>query len=477
MAEREVKVKVKLIGELGGIDPVKNLDELKKRVAQQNKELEGSYHTLTQKEVDNAVATEKLTGKKSKLIEAFKRLGSEVPVVGGLLAALRNPITAVGAAFAASKMLIEAWAAKINEASARYEAFTRAMESLDFKAIAEANRKAAAEWAAELNQVGSAAQEAVKALEVLKVMTEGTAGIKQKVATARAQAEIAQVNQQVESGAMTREEGARRIAAINARAAREGQDARRESTVSQVGAIDRQMAALEARRKGLIAGAPSDAQMNELRLRNEAAEKRKEDVEGIKTALKKAQADYDASNMEMSGSGPVARGFIDMAYGLLPEFMGGGTVRGKNQRARRRVEELQADLNAAQGTIKSEQDLFTAAQERRATVGKEVGEIDSTLGGLRGRRESLIVTQGIADSEAGALRPFAQQQNEIGFRTARSQDAARAAQVQAEANRSGAAFISSLQGAAGEWNRTMDRASQIMRNTGEAARAARLNDQ
>lgn len=475
MAEREVKVKVKLIGEQVGIDPGSKLDELTKRAAHNNKELQGSYKALTREEVDQAVATEKLTGKKSKLLEAFKNLRNDVPGVGMILNALRNPLTAIGAAFMAAKSAVDAYKASMDRAAERQAAITGIIERQDFDQIARDSAASTREWRDSLQELETTAKASMEAIEKLRTMAEGAAGIKQKVATARAQAEIAQINQQVESGAMTKEEGARRIAAINARAAREGQAARRESTVSQVKVIDEQMAALEARRAGLLQSAPTEQEVTSLQGRvkqaSDIAVERKKQAD-------EARADYGPRIRDAeAGVASTKSTFAGKLMNAVTLGLYGFDERDKLRALQGWLAPFEEDERLATSTERSEKEALEAALAKRGAIGSEVQGINQTLTGLRGRRESLLVTQGLADSEAGALRPFTQRLDAVTIQNAQSQDAARAAQIQAEANRNGSSFLSGLEGAAGEWNRTMERAAAIMKNSSDAARAARLNDQ
>lgn len=479
MAEREVKVKVKLIGEQVGIDPGSKLDELTKRAAQSNKELEGSYKQLTREEVDQAIATEKLTGNKSKLLAAFKGLRNDVPGLAIILNALKNPLTAIAAGFGLAKSAVDAYAARVNEAFARQQAVTRALEAMDFSAIARESAKAAEEWAKQIRAVASAAKQALDELEALKVMTEGRSGIVGKVVQARARTQIAAVQDQVSSGAITREEGARRIAAINERAEREGAAVQREAVAEQTRGIDATIAELEGRRARVIAGAPSDREMESLRLRAATISTRKEgELPGIEEELKKAKEALADSDAFMAGRGPISGFFADAKNLLLPSFLGGGPTESARNRAwRARVNELSRDRETLLGTFASETGLFSSAEARRAAAGKEVGEIDSALTGLRSRRSSMIVTQGLADSEAAALRPFTQAQAEIGFRGARAQDSQTAAQAQARINSEGGQFLGALSDLVERQIITMQQAREVVERANEAAAALRINDQ
>lgn len=479
MADREVKVKVKLIGEQVGVDPNSKLAELTKRVQSANADLEGSYKQLSREEVDNALASEKLTEKKSKLLAAFKGLRNDVPGLGLILNALKNPLTAIAAGFALAKSAVDAYTAKVNEAFARQQAVTRAMEGLDFTQIARDSAKAAAEWATQINEVASASQRALKQLDELKTMSEGRSGILGKVAQARARSEIAAVQEQVDSGAMSKEEGARRIAAINARAERETQAAQRQGVREQVGAIDQQTATLEARRAGLLKSAPTDKEMEVLRMRASMAATRKEaELPGIEEQIKQAKDALAESDAFLASRGPIS-GFVQDAKNLLlPSFMGGGPTEAKRNRDWRGwLQELERDREITLGTASSEAQALAEAEARRANIGREVGEIDKTLGSLRGRRQSILTQQGLAESESAALRPFVAAENEVGFRRARGQDMASLAQKQAQANAAGGEFLSGLRELIDQQVLTMEQARDIIRRGNSQNGAGRINDQ
>jgi hypothetical protein len=89
------------------------------RIAENNKADQAGYLAGLTKEAkelgQTAQATEKVTGAKNRLFEGLKKLGNQVPIVGYLLSALKNPFTAIGVAALLAKKAIDDYVGAVDE--------------------------------------------------------------------------------------------------------------------------------------------------------------------------------------------------------------------------------------------------------------------------------------------------------------------------------------------------------------------------
>lgn len=154
MPDPNIDIKIKVTSDQAARDVGKTADELKK------------LKTSADSAGD---ATDKLTGRQKKMVDGLKAIGREIPILGTLLHAVKNPFTLLGvagvAAFAAIKKAIEEskqsqedWktsAANVSVSLKAYSDITKAVDSL---------RDAQAGLLAQTNSVNAAIQSQVDLL-------------------------------------------------------------------------------------------------------------------------------------------------------------------------------------------------------------------------------------------------------------------------------------------------------------------------
>jgi hypothetical protein len=472
-AEREVKVVVKTRAEMQGVEITnQKLGEMAKGMAKSNQELQGSYKKLSEEEVQNALKTEQLTTKKSALLAAFKGLKNDIPGVGLLLGALRNPLTAIGAAFMAVRAAVLSYKASIDAAFERQASLSRAIDAIDFAKIARESAEESKKFAASLIEVDTAAKQALASLDQFTKMAEGLKGIQDKVAEADKAAKIQGIQNAVERGEMTQEEGANAIGAVEGMARERKGTIRRAATSKEVNEIDRQRALLQSRRASLQSGIPTQDQIAGAKGLVETAEAGLQNKKSIyEEDLKKFTPEIQ--DLE-AGVAYQRSGLVGKLYGLTPMGM---AERVRLKKLKGKLADSFEGYQTADRTRNIEVQNLKEMEERRSSKGTEIKEINQSLDRLKKQRDDLLLQSGLADSEAGALRPFQFADDSERVEKGRIEDRRKAARIQARNNAAGEDFLKEFSDYVLRGEMTWKAAEQILRNVNFGKKADRINDQ
>ncbi len=203
-------------------------------------------------------ATGKLTGEQKKFFDGLKKVGSEVPVVGALLNALKNPWTTLGFAIAVVVVAVQNFLTKIDEMAQEIKRFDSI--NLALKNWATATAEAAAsnrDFAESINEIIRGVDNAEKRFGKTKDKIGAAFGTERDLAEKTKAFELAQIEADVQSGKMTPEQGIRAKGAIELRhAADERERTEREILARKNAAIigNREAAADRAAAEGELPG-------------------------------------------------------------------------------------------------------------------------------------------------------------------------------------------------------------------------------
>jgi hypothetical protein len=139
------------------------------RIRENNTADQASYLSGLTKETkelgETTQATDKATGAKSRLFDGLKKLGNQIPLVGALLGALRNPFTLIALGAVLAKRAIDDYAASVDRMADSVRAVSDLQGQVQkfFEIVAQDKAEAKA-FSDELNSIATRAKTAAERL-------------------------------------------------------------------------------------------------------------------------------------------------------------------------------------------------------------------------------------------------------------------------------------------------------------------------
>jgi hypothetical protein len=396
MPERDYKVKI--ITEATGDGAKKAADELKK--------LEGNARTV-------GAETERLTGNKKRLLDAFKRLSHEVPIVGSVVAALKNPyvaLTAVlGIAIAKLQEFVES-VEKMAKAARNFDTLNLSIR--DFAEIIAANEADRSKFLRDLDAQANKTRDAAAHLKDLNAELEHRFDLEEKTAVAQKRIALAGVTDpaqraRIEAQFASEEEArdrrraeARATALFNAgtrgrdlaasaRAQLPGAEAELDAATIAQATLQRNAAAQQEFVQERFGGRKS--LVEKIRQLEDQARLAgpNQTVRGLSEA-RAALDELDFAELQLNRGGRTARERVTVAQERVTALRGAVTAgdegfrafRGESAQAFRRAEDIRALVPIQQQATKAELDAAVQA-ELKAEADRLAKEIGSLLGEIR----------------------------------------------------------------------------------------------
>lgn len=228
------------------------------------KELEGT--TAATKKLDDA---QKKAGDSTKgfakehkgLLDGFKKLGQEVPLLGAALNALKNPYTAIAFAAGIAVVKIREFSQAVEESATKAQGLDRFNSMVRVFNTLAADQQAKKNGLAEkLDEIAKKAKSAEERLAEVNAQIERTLRLEGNEDTANKANELARIDAQVQSGAMDEAGGIKAKASVEEKYARRASDRetrRAAGLVTATGnakrAAEERAAALKGQLPGLTA--------------------------------------------------------------------------------------------------------------------------------------------------------------------------------------------------------------------------------
>ena len=239
------------------------------------------------------------------LLDGFKKLGAEVPLLGAAFNTLKNPYTALAAGIAILVVKLKEFVDAVSDAAVKAQGLDRFNGIVrNFNTLVAEQRARKNDLAEQLAKIGSNAQNAQEKLKSANEQIERTLRLEGNEDTANKANEIAKVERDVEQGVITEQEGVRRKAAIDAKYIVRAQDRETRKAAGTVTAIG------NAKRLAQESAFALESQLPTL----------EQDLALKKTALEEAQQ----QEANFTGAGVLFRGKglpIDEALRVRSELM------------------------------------------------------------------------------------------------------------------------------------------------------------
>lgn len=169
--------------------------------------------------------TELLSAKKSKLIAGFKALGHEIPIIGALIRAAKNPFTLLGFGIAAVVAVVYQFIESINAMAKEIRKFDSINLALrNWQEVAAQAAASNREFAASITAIVKSTETVEEKFNKTKDIISKTFGVESQLAEKNKVLELAQVDKEVAAGRMSPAQGAAVKAGIENRYGAEAQD-------------------------------------------------------------------------------------------------------------------------------------------------------------------------------------------------------------------------------------------------------------